>query len=229
VVLLAYDLVSGRAIIPVEILAAARYLAAAEKSLGISWDGLYVWWPTDEELQNLNFRRQLADATIVRDFFRDPRSLYPVSNFANPDVLPKREKAFVAIFDDLVEAITDIRTEWSQRSQELVWQKRSEHSRWIDDQLFEPLIETAIDCEDLRIGALRMQQAHVTRILNRMMPDIYAVLNESAAASNREFLPGSTYKQIQWLVDEMIRLIKAETHVKKQGGRGSGWWPRGRG
>ncbi|MCH7725222.1 MAG: hypothetical protein IH991_01885 [Planctomycetes bacterium] len=228
VVLVGCELGNGGRVVPEQICAVAHYLARAEQSLDITWDGLYVWWPNEEELEKLDYRRQLEDVALVQDFFREPQPLFGVSDFANPAMLPDREKSFVAVFDELVEAEKTARTEHnSPFLLERLQQIRSDYFRRIDDQLFKPLMETAIESEDLRIRALRMQLAQLTRIFHRAMPRVCAPLVDSVAMSGEVVLPEKACKQIQTLTNETIQLVNAETRIHaKESGSSAPWWPR---
>lgn len=226
-VLLGYDLASGRPVVPAQVRAVARHLAAAEKSLGICWDGLYVWWPTDEELQSLDYRRRLKDAALVREFFRDPESLFPVSEFGRPDALPAREKPFAAVFDELVAAIRDCHYGRLQLSDERLQQRLTEYHRWVDDMTFAPLVNFAIDCGDPRVRALRMQQAHLTRILQRLMPEVCAAMTDDTGMVKGGVRPDSMFQAIEPYLDALIRLVKADTSVRdKKSIKSRPWWPR---
>jgi len=228
VVLVGCELGNGRPVIPEEIYTAARYLARAEQSLDITWDGVYVWWPSEEELEKLDYRRQLGDVALVKDFFREPQPLFGVSDFANPAMLPEREKSFVDVFDELVETEKKARTEYNSVDLlEHLQRIRSDYCQRIDDQLFEPLIETAIETKDLRIRALRMQLAHLTRIFHQAMPRVCATLDESVVVAGAVVLPEKACNQIQTLINETIQLINAETRIhKKESGSSAPWWPR---
>jgi hypothetical protein len=181
---------------------------------------------SEEDLVFLVYRRLVGDAELVQAFFSQPRSLYRVSEFADPGKLPEREKSFIAAFEALVHAEREVRKHRSDRAREYA-RILADYRRRVDDELFGPLMETAITNNDPRIRVLRSQLAHLTRLLHRMMPNVYVAFDESlgrGGATDDGYLPEAAHKQMEKLVNATIRLVKAEAQINQRAGHGFGGW-----
>jgi hypothetical protein len=222
------NLSSGHSVIHPQTLDAAQHLAMAQRALGITWSGLYFWWPSEMELEFLDYRRRLGDVELVQAFFRQPTSLYRVSDFADPAKRPEREQSFVAVFDALVHAARELKKHRSNGTEFL--RKLADYRKRVDREIFGPLMDTALEIEDPRIRVLRSSLAHVTRLLHRMMPGIYAAADgnmERCAATDDGYLPEAAHKQMEKLVNATIRLVKAEAQINEREGPSSDrWGPR---
>jgi hypothetical protein len=197
--------------LPVGLRAVARHLADAQRYLNITWGGLYVWWPSPEELGNLAYRRRFQSSTLLREFFDAERDLWRVSDFVSGH--PPQGPGLAEKWLDLLQQTQKLQNErnGSEWHKDELKRVLAEYASLVDAHVVLPLANAAFAQSDLRRQCAELQMAYVVRLLQGMMPGLHvslADLIEKRLDSDRGLLPAMSLKQMESLTKCLIRLDK---------------------
>jgi len=215
-----YELISRRRGFTGETLGALQRLFNAQQYLDVDFDQLYVWWPTDDEILDLEFRCRMSDVGLIKDFFCNLESLYTIEGFyeflrrgRNTDPLVKSLENLLIAYDK-AQDYPEMSLYRTKKATAL-----PKYSEQVDRTIFEPLVESAMSSNDLRIRNLRLQLAHVSRMIQLGMPSTYSALahrQESINADETELFPEAKWKQMERLLDTSVKLNREETRIRSR-------------
>lgn len=222
-VFVGYELISRRRGFTTETLCALQRLFNAEQYLKIRFDQLCVWWPTDDEIRDLEFRRGMSDVGLIKDFFCNLKSLYTIENFRKFLRRERNTDPFVRSLENLLSA----QGEAQEHSEMRYYREKNEaafakYEEQVDQNCFKPLVESAMNSNDLRIRNLRLNQAHVSRLIQLGMPSIYGAQSQRLkvnAGDERELIPEAKWKQMERLLDVSAKLTREETRIRSRSRR----------
>ena len=222
-VFVGYELGSGRRGFTGEATSAMQRLFNAQHHLRVNWDQLYVWWPTDEEIADLEFRRRLSDVELIHEFFRNLESLRSIKGFFEFLRRDRHKDPLVQRLEDLLIAEDEAR----DHPEMSLYRKKKEtalgkYAEQVDRATFTPLVQSAMNSNDLRIRSLRLQLAHVSRLVHMGMPSLHSAQAHrlrSIDADEAELFPAAKWKQMDRLLDATVKLVREETRIRSRARR----------
>jgi hypothetical protein len=216
VVICAFSLSSFSRKIPAGIASVARHLAHAEKYLDIHFDALFTWWPTEDEMSNLEFKSGLCDPSLLRDYLAEEHEFFGVEQFTDPSQPPDRADTFVRALEDLLRAFDE--GERNFTSEHYCEKEREAYAKYeavLDEKITKPILESALALSEPSIRPVRAQLAHVSKMLHLKMPRMHFLQKSRQHAGSKVSFPDELLKEIKTLTELMIKLVKEEHSLYK--------------
>ena len=219
IVLIGCDLTAGTYGLPPNIAAVASNLAQAKRFLEMPGLAISVWWPSVDEINNLEMRRRACSVKLVREFFQRGTTLRDVEEFADPSKPPSREPTYAGALEDFLAAEAQCREHPnSERDSEKAREALDTYVQQVDRVISGPLFDSAVRLPDLSRRSLRLQLAHASRVLHRMMPRVHDAQARSLEGYGRDpidFMSDGSWKRFQMMMDMVIRLVREEARLRK--------------
>ena len=217
IVVAAFNLVTGKKIIPPQVFTVAQCMAGAAAFLNVQCGSLKVWWPKVTDRKNLAFRRRMRNSRLLREFLSSIENFHEVHQFVDPTKLPGHTDPHSKVQNKLLKAQQVARFDmYNQRGQQQYRAAFEEYVASIDRLLIKPMIERGEESENPSLQVLRLQLAGVSRALLMLFPSLHAAMEESLAggpSAESGFLPASAWNDIKALSDQVTKIIQTEQRV----------------
>ncbi len=192
---------------------AAAHLAAVRRHLGLALNGLMVWCPSQEELENLRFWLAFRDPGLVRELLLESSdALYDFEQFSSPQALPGSTSVpttFAAARADLLAKLADSRGQrHASASVRAAWET---YDALIERDLIQPLQEWALAKDHPAARSSAVELASVCGLTHRMGPilqELQRLRLEKALAGDAEPNTLSDVTQYLQLVNRIGALIR---------------------
>lgn len=221
-VLLACSMTALAADIPESLSRVARHLANAERYLKFSWSGISVWYATQSELANMQYRRCLRSADALRRYLLTNRANYPLKSFQRPGPptikVPTPAETYFTLMKNAMKKPQPDRGDFLFPRED-PQEARRNYQRFVDEQFVQPFVEQALRSSDPEDRALFIQMAVASRLFHGVMPATYDVLAQSAEDMHRNggsFLPPEVLKQLESLGGQFPKLVREHARLRKE-------------
>jgi hypothetical protein len=219
VILVGCDLVAEKLAISSRMVTVANYLAQAKRYFEKPGLAVSVWWPSSEEIHRLESLRRLRSGELIVKLLMQSSELRDVDEFLDPSKLPEQGVTFASTLEDVLKAEADSRLHsYSDCFAEKVREASKKYMQRVDSGVFEPLVQSAMNSRDPSLRAVRLQVAHVCKMLLQATLGVHTAQARSAEAIGGDqinFLPDASWKCFQALTDTMTKLIREEMRIRK--------------
>ena len=226
-----YSLWTGERIVHEKIKDVAEYIDSAKRSLGISFQSLLAWMPSQEEQNKLMFLRQMRSADILRQHFCKSKEFFPVEHIlrlggsrVSGQSLTKALSELVVARDDVVRSGYGTGEKNPRDARERLELAEKDYSSLVDEILLDPLMKSALEVNDPRSRVLKIQLAHVVQRFHQKLPemDLNASGNDISSGGDKGLVPPEKLKQFEIFTNSIVKLIREDGRLQKS----LGIWPR---
>ncbi len=218
-VLVGCNLTEGICEIPANVAAVARDFGQAKRYLKMPRLAVSLWWPSDEEMNNLDYRRRVGNVAGICELLKRVKLLHDIEEFSDPSKSPSREPTYGKALQNLLTAQEKKRRMIRDPFQATTVRDAQEaHEQQVDRAILDPLVDSAMASGDLSVRALRLGIAHESRILHRMLPEVHDAQAKNAETGDGDqinFLSDPDWKRFEASMNMTVRLVMAEARLRK--------------
>jgi hypothetical protein len=211
------------ATVPQELRAAARWLTDAERHLGIEWDELHVWWPSEEELAKLRFLAALRDPGLMKKHFRGgDLDLWRLSGFegqGNPRRRPDPAEELSRVTEEAL--VQSGKYRGGGRMDQGLRQCVEHYQATVERNLVVPMMRDALRLEDPVARGLGVHAANLTREVYSALPAMHRSARfclESRETTVRiDAAEAARQKEFAAISREMLAVFREYRRAREEG------------
>lgn len=224
---LACSLADLSAEVPDGMVRVARALAAATTHLGFQWRHTWACHPSAQDLETIRYRLRYGSAPLVGSYLQYNVTRYPLEAFLEPGPpkLPPSHKLPLSHKRGPAKRYLHLLSQFHRSIREMQPERwRREYGELVNECFVGPIVERALETENLLARPLLMHLAMVTRYYHDMTPIILTVEGLTGDQLYRNeglLLPTADFKQWTDMSNEMMKVIRLLLDIEKgpRGGR----------
>ena len=184
-------------------------LAQAERCLTINLGGLGVWIPTQDDGERIRFCREMGDRDALTEavLASVEGSCYALADVATGRIAPwQNPSTYLTARSALSRSLRDTDSVPMDRG-ELV----EGFQRLLQAEIIEPLLEDAVNHPDPIVGALQMELANISSLLQSQAPFLQQDLSQADGQRESRDMGATLQQSIRirmQLVDRLLRLAR---------------------